>query len=240
MKIKELELYTSNLEVQTAFYSKTLELKIVEKTEKSVAFQIGTSILKLTYRETVTPYHYAINIPANQEKEALEWLKNRLEVLKDGDSEIQYFDFWDANAIYFYDKDNNIGEFIARKKLKNDTDKAFDKNSLLEISEIGLPTTDIQREYDILNKAMGIPIHSGSFDRFCSIGDENGLFIIINKDLKKDWYPTKDAPYSSNFSIQLEEKGCDYKFEYKKELSVKLFKKDRASIYGGFHLYVLK
>ncbi len=30
------------------------------------------------------------------------------------------------------------------------------------------------------------------------------------------------------------------KFEYKEDLSKELFKKDRASIYGGFHLYILK
>lgn len=30
------------------------------------------------------------------------------------------------------------------------------------------------------------------------------------------------------------------RFEYKKDLSAKLFKNDRASIYGGFHLYILK
>lgn len=218
MKIKQLELYTSNLKAQTDFYSKTLELKIVEQSDKSVSFQIGKSILKLTYRETVTPYHYAINIPANKEKEALEWLKSRLEVLKDGDSEIQYFDFWDANAIYFYDKDNNIGELIARKTLKNGTNKTFDQNELLEISEIGLPTTNIQREYEVLKEVMDTPIYSGSFERFCSVGDENGLFIIINKNLKKNWYPTKDVPHSSDFRISLEEHGRNYKFEYKKKV----------------------
>jgi S-adenosylmethionine-diacylglycerol 3-amino-3-carboxypropyl transferase len=30
------------------------------------------------------------------------------------------------------------------------------------------------------------------------------------------------------------------KFHYERETSERLFKQDRASIYGGFHLYVLK
>jgi S-adenosylmethionine-diacylglycerol 3-amino-3-carboxypropyl transferase len=30
------------------------------------------------------------------------------------------------------------------------------------------------------------------------------------------------------------------KFDYEKELSLELFKQDRAAIYGGFHLYVMK
>ncbi len=35
-------------------------------------------------------------------------------------------------------------------------------------------------------------------------------------------------------------KGLLEKFEYKEKLSKKLFKQDRASIYGGFHLYILR
>ena len=34
---------------------------------KLLLSQIGKSILKLAQREKFTPYHYAINIPANQE-----------------------------------------------------------------------------------------------------------------------------------------------------------------------------
>ena len=217
MIIKELELYTAQLEAQTEFYSKILGLKIIKQSEKSIAFKMGNSILRLTYRATFTPYHYAINIPKNKKKEALEWLKSRVDVLKDGDSEIQYFDFWDANAIYFYDNDKNIVELIARNTLDNESDTSFDVQQLIEISEIGLPTTNIKREYEFLNERTIIPIYSGNFERFCSVGDANGLFIIINKDLKKDWYPTQDKPHSSDFRIKFEEKGRNYRLEYKNE-----------------------
>lgn len=43
------------------------------------------------------------------------------------------------------------------------------------------------------------------------------------------------SPIEKSIPTQLLEK-----FEYEAELSEELFKKDRASIYGGFHLYVLK
>ena len=43
------------------------------------------------------------------------------------------------------------------------------------------------------------------------------------------------SPIESNLPKDLLEK-----FEYKNEQSKELFAKDRASIYGGFHLYLLK
>ncbi|MGI8640378.1 MAG: DUF3419 family protein [Pyrinomonadaceae bacterium] len=44
-----------------------------------------------------------------------------------------------------------------------------------------------------------------------------------------------DSPVETNLPQDL----CD-KFIYEKDLSKELFKQDRASIYGGFHLYILK
>lgn len=217
MKIQELEIYTPRLKAQTKFYSEILELDVIEKTNTSISFQIGESTLKLVQREKFTPYHYAINIPSNQEIDGLEWLKGRVEILKHENLTIQYFDFWNAYAIYFYDEDRNIVELIARKNLENNSNQPFDKNSLLEISEIGIPTFDITKEYNLLKNATGIPVHSGNLERFCAIGDENGLFIAINKKLKKEWFPTKDIPFSSDFIIKFIEKGNEFIFEYKEE-----------------------
>ncbi|MGB1219771.1 MAG: VOC family protein [Flavobacteriales bacterium] len=217
MKIQELEIYTPRLEEQTKFYSQVLELDSITKTNTSVSFQIGKSILKLIRRDEFTPYHYAINIPANQEVEALKWLKERVDVLKYENSMIQYFDFWNAYAIYFYDADKNIVELIARKNLENNSRKPFSKNALLEISEIGMPTFDINKEYKVLKEIADIAIHSGNLERFCALGDENGLFIAINKEEKKEWFPTKDKPFSSDFNIRFIEKGNEFTFQYKNE-----------------------
>lgn len=45
----------------------------------------------------------------------------------------------------------------------------------------------------------------------------------------------KSSPLEKNLPRDLLDK-----FEYKEEISKELFKQDRASIYGGFHLYILK
>lgn len=214
MKVKELEILTKNLEKQKEFYAEVLGLKTLAESAQKVSFPIGTSVLTLKESADFLPYHFAINIPSNQEKDALEWLEKRVEVIKDGDSKIQYFDFWDAYAVYFYDADQNIVEFIARRTLNQNSDKKFNRDSLLSISEIGLPTYDIAQEFKVLNDETGIPIYSGSMERFCAVGDENGLFIVINKALKKEWFPTQMEPMSAPFHIKFLENGNLHGFDY--------------------------
>ena len=117
MQIKELKIYSSKIKDQAEFYSKVLGLNIISFSEENVSLELGKSILSIEFKPETTPYHFAVNIPANKEVEALEWLKSRVEILKDGVNEIQDFDFWNAKAIYFYDKDKNIVELISRKNL---------------------------------------------------------------------------------------------------------------------------
>jgi catechol-2,3-dioxygenase len=154
------------------------------------------------------------NIRANKAKEAYKWLADRLTILKDGPHEIQDFQKWNAQAIYFYDADGNIVECIARRKLSNDSHTPFNPDSFLNISEIGIPVTNIAQIYKSLKATVDLPIYDGSFERFCAIGDENGLFIGINKEIK-DWFPTGDTAYSSAFEIKFIEQGISYFMEFK-------------------------
>ncbi len=212
MKINNLKLYSSNLSEQIAFYTETIGLNLIESSESEAVIKAGNSMLTLIKSDRFQPYHFAFNIPCNKEVEALEWLKARLQILKDGDSEIQDFQSWNAKAIYFYDQDRNIVELIARKNLNNHNTHLFNGDSILEISEIGLPVNNIEDIYNNINKITGMNIYSGTLDRFCAIGDENGLFICINKQLK-NWFPTGDIAYSSDFEINFTEKGSNYTLE---------------------------
>lgn len=216
MEIKKLKIYSSKIQEQADFYAEVLGLKIINRTDKHVSFEIGRSILEIEYKAATTPYHFAINIPGNKELEALKWLKSKVEILKDGKKEIQEFGSWNAKAIYFYDKDKNIVELIARKNLNNPSSEEFGIDQFIEISEIGLGTTDIEKEFSFLNSHTGIEIFDGGFDRFCAIGDENGLFIGINKKVK-DWFPTNDKVFSSDFMIQFIEQGKEYKIDYENQ-----------------------
>ena len=214
MKIKALKIFSSNFEEQVEFYTKRIGLKLLEQKAGEAMLAIGQSTLTLIKANQSKPYHFAINIPSNQEVEALDWLKQRVEILKDGKNEIQDFDFWNAKAIYFYDKDKNIVEFIARKNLKTESDEAFSSASLLEISEIGLPVSIVEATYQSIQTIANVPIFSGGFERFCAIGDEHGLFICIDKKVK-DWYPTGEKAYPADFELSFIQAGVAYALEFK-------------------------
>jgi len=208
MNIKELTIAAKHLEEQISFYTEILELPLLSSSEEMAEFSIGDSILKLTKTNDFTPYHFAFNIPSNKEYEALEWLRERVEILPDEDEELVVLDHWNARAIYFYDKDNNIVEFIARKDLDNASSEAFSSNLLLEISEIGAPVDSIQSIHDDIQAILPIPIYDGSMYRFCAMGDERGLFVVIDKNIK-NWFPTNEEAYSSYFKVLLHsEKEC--------------------------------
>lgn len=203
MEIKELKLFTNNIDKQKNFYSKILELEEIKSfSENEISYKIGNSILKFIKRDQVTPYHFAMNIYSNQEQEALVWLKERVSILKNGKEEIQYFESWNAKAIYFYDEDKNIVEFIARKNLKHNSKEVFSSKSLLEISEIGLPTDSIEKIFKKLNNEIGLSIYSGSFEEFCAIGDEKGLIVCVDQ-IKKKWFPIDDQAFVSDFEAEI-------------------------------------
>jgi len=210
MKIKELILFTNNLDLQIDFYSTVLELPIEISTPEFTSFRIGESILTFKYRNDTTPYHFAFNIPSNKEKEALYWLKERVDILGFDDEEIIHFSNWNAKAIYFYDLDKNIVEFISRKNMDLDSEQKFSSKEIFNIGEIGLHSENIEETIHKLNDIKKTTIYSGDLERFCAVGDENGLFIVANSKLKK-WFPTGDEIYESDFIV----KG-DFNFEFKK------------------------
>ncbi|QCX38654.1 VOC family protein [Aureibaculum algae] len=216
MLIKELQLYSSNLKAQADFYIKVLGVTCIARNDQYVSLQMGNSILTIVYKPEAKPYHFAITIPAHKEVEALAWLKARVVIEQEGSNEIIDFTAWNAKAMYFYDPDKNIVELIARNNLKNTVPEPFDTSQFLEISEIGVPTVTIEKVYTQLNAVTGIQIYDGSFDRFCAIGDERGLFICINPKVK-DWFPTNDKAFASAFEIMVVEHQKTYRMQYEDE-----------------------
>ena len=209
MKIKELILFTQNLKAQIEFYSKVLEFEMIACDKVSCSFKMGSSILTFVTKENSKPYHFAFNIPSNKENEASIWLKERVSLLPHEGEEIIDFESWNARAMYFYDTDMNIVEFISRKNLNKNSNSPFSPKSILNISEMALASTNIKETVAILNSINPIKKYSGDFERFCAIGNEDGLFILANPLLKK-WFPTDDEIEQSDFKI----KG-DFNFEFK-------------------------
>lgn len=214
MTIQELSLCTCNLQKLHSFYSETLGCETAFEIETSFRIQIGDTTLTFTERETATPYHFAINIPSNQIQGAVDWLKQRVSILPGYGSEIVDFSSWKAKSVYFYDSDRNIVELISRERLNVHRNDSFDAAQFLGISEIGLPVEDIESTYSTLKTFAPFPIFSGSFDTFCAVGDDQGLFIIIDKN-KKDWFPTEDPANSSDLEIFGKNNGTIFRFHFR-------------------------
>jgi len=213
MLINQLQLYTGKLEEQHYFYNRVLGLELLEKETDSFLLKAGHSKLRFIKSEQNCYYHFAFNIPSFQSREALQWLKERVEILKDENgNEIVGFVNWNAEAIYFLDSSGNIVEFIARKNLELSCAEKFSSKSIFGISEIGLPTEDVAATFHLLKHqiAQALPRgrtlqkYWGNFENFCAAGDEQGLFIIVNQR-KKLWYPTQTPalpfPFQLGFSI---------------------------------------
>lgn len=181
-RFPEITLYTSMLEEQLEFYSKTLGFPIIESTKTQFSVQLGDSVLRFKEATDGTSpfYHYAINIPSNKHVKAQKWLEEKTPLLGGG---YFYFDFWDATAIYFKDPAGNIGELIARHTLDNDREGEFGVSDLLCVSEIGVPVDDPSELAQELKSAYNLGTLGGNM----FIGDENGLFVAV--PIGRNWFP---------------------------------------------------
>ena len=216
MKIEFLKLFSSNIQEQFQFYDEVLGLPVKKVSEENFQVKLPQSTLEFQQKENATPYHVAFHIPAGQEEKALAWLEERVEILRDGDQKIIDFPAWKAKSMYFYDKDKNILEFISRSHLYEPASGEFSSEGILGISEIGLATGDVHEKFNFLNDNFGLTKFTGDYEHFCATGDDEGLFIIINK-AQKDWIPVGDKAFSSEFDIKISVQNAIFGASYKNE-----------------------
>ena len=208
MKILEIEIQTDNIKETETFYSEILGLQLVNKNQNSISFKAGQSKLTFIKSDNINPkYHFAFNIPNNKLEEAILWAKSRLRLIEnDENGIIANFESWNANAIYFYDNNNNIVEFIARFDLENSTEKPFDISVIESISEIGIVTDKPLDLAETLIESYNLVYFNKSkkSEKFAALGNDNGLFIIVETNRK--WYPTeqKAKKYFSRIKIEVD------------------------------------
>lgn len=216
MKIEYLKVYSQKIEEQKRFYRDVLELSVSENNESSFKVHIGFSQLEIEEKKDATPYHLAFHIPPQREQAALEWIEKRTTILKNEGDKIVDFPAWKAKSLYFYDPDNNILEFISRRDLYPPQSGEFSSEEILGISEVGLATNNVEEKFSFLNENFGLEKYSGDYERFCAVGDDEGLFIIINKD-QKDWIPTGDKAYASPFELKLSVEKAIFGAQFRNE-----------------------
>lgn len=142
MKISQIQIKTNDIKRTRTFYQSVLDLFIFKNDQNSLIIRVGDSVLKFVEDSQFNSiYHIAFNIPKNQLEEAIKWCKNKVDLISIEDKNvITHFENWNAHAVYFYDNNGNLLEFIARHDLDNEQGGKFTGASILNISEIGIVT----------------------------------------------------------------------------------------------------
>lgn len=218
MKIKELNLFTNNLELEKTFYSKALGFNILKESYDSFTLKIGWSKLTFTKSNESYKYHYCFLIPSNKLKDALVWIEKRVPVLDiDNGRKMQHFETWNADSFYFYDASENVAEFIVRHDLKNQTNKPFSIDDVICVNEIGLPTTSIEDTNTILKKELDSYFWKGDKLNFGTNGTQEGLFLLPNYKTRTTWFPTTLNIGPAPFKAIIENNDILYDFEFLNE-----------------------
>jgi catechol-2,3-dioxygenase len=189
MEILELRLTTSALAAQRTFYEELLGLHVLAETANSFTLHVGST--RLIFQATTQgkpTYHVAFNIPPEKMAQAKEWLATRATLLmRDGQDEFN-FTSWNAKSVYFFDPAGNVLEFIARQGVSGKAEGPFGPADFLCVSEIGLPVDDVPARAAELITMLGIEPYKDQYDVFAPLGDEHGLFIVVN--IGRAWFPT--------------------------------------------------
>lgn len=201
MNIIEITIQTDNLAETVKFYAEILELRLTSHDQNSVSFAAGKSILRFIQSEKLNPnYHFAFNIPKNKLEESISWITKKVDLINNPENGIvANFEGWNAKAIYFYDNNANILEFIARFDLDNNSEEPFSSSSILSISEIGMVTDSPMKLSDYIMEEYKLGIYEKGFrtEKFVALGNSDGLFIIAATN--RIWYPTAQ-PARKSFS----------------------------------------
>lgn len=176
------------------FYGDTLGLPVDHEQAGEIAFRVGESRLVFVSGAGTPRYHFAFNIPENQLEAARDWITQFVHLIPGDDgSPILHFPAWNAHSIYFYDPLGNVGELIARHGLPTASQVPFSAASLLNISEIGIPSPDVLGDATRWSERVGESFYLGnSSENFTAIGDEYGLLIVVS--VGREWYPRSGVP----------------------------------------------
>jgi hypothetical protein len=129
--------------------------------------------------------HFAINV--GRFEDAVAWAHGQ-EGAEFVEEDVPFPD-WRARSAYYYDPAGNLVELIARERAPGD-------ELLLEVSEVGLPVTDVGAAVSFLEAELGLSHFSGNRSDFSAVGDDHGLFIVV--PVGRMWLfsdrPAADAP----------------------------------------------
>ncbi|HYY02853.1 MAG TPA: hypothetical protein VE736_03115 [Gaiellaceae bacterium] len=151
-------------------------------------------------------YHFALLVPGNRFDEALAWARARTQLLPDGESGDEVFDFdnWSAYACYFHDPAGNIVELIAHRGIgETNAQGEFRATELIGLSELGL-VGDAQAMADSLRQNLGMELWDGTLDvpgALAFVGERARTLILAPPG--RGWLPTGRAAERHDLEVVL-------------------------------------
>ena len=189
MNIVELQVHAADLRALDAFYEAVLGLSRTLHEPSKSAYQIGRSRLVFMRDASFAGrYHIAFDVPNNQFDQARAWIEARVPLVEANDGATMFHSHtWNADQCYFLDPAGNILEIIARHTARTAAHETFSSASLLAISEVGLACGNVPATTTWFRTMLGLPAYHDQSPTFAPVGDEAGLFIVVQNG--REWFP---------------------------------------------------
>jgi catechol 2,3-dioxygenase-like lactoylglutathione lyase family enzyme len=187
MHIAEVRLASADIDAQRRLYVDTLGLDELDAPPNALALRIGQGTLVFA-RGAPSPQHVAFRIPSAAYADALDWLGGRTALLPNAEGGREHpFPDWNADAMYFRDRDGNVLELIAHHDLPEPYEPPFRPGDLLAIGEVGVPVDDMPGFLSDVGRRHGIRRWSGDGVGFAAAGDKRGSLIVVPRG--RPWHP---------------------------------------------------
>jgi hypothetical protein len=195
VRITQITLATAEPIAQRNFWGSTLGLP-VRTSDGATEVHLRRSTIRFEPATDGTNprYHFAINVPRDSIREAAAWLGARHELLAfhgdpDVDEGATIVHFRGVSSLYFLDAGGNVVELMANPHLEDELEAAFGPDSLLEIAEIGVATTDTATTRAMIEDVFGAHVLWGGREgwRLAAIGDDRGVVIVAAAG--RGWIP---------------------------------------------------
>lgn len=190
--ISELRLQTRKIAALESFYGQDLGLPTRRNGGELEIDAGATRIVFAAVAEGNPFYHFAFNIPENKLKSAVQWQKQRTELVRRNEQDVVHFSKWNADSVFFRDPAGNLLEYIARHDLKNAAKGDFSAADILYASEIGLVVDDVPKTVAAAKAELNLGIYRDNSRSFASIGSEHALLVVVQRDRK--WFPARERP----------------------------------------------
>ncbi len=218
MRFIKLRLYSNTLDLEKKFYTEDLGFEMIDEGPNHFSIKIGWTELCFERSENKHIYHYCFLIPSNQLHAGLKWMEERTEIIEiEKGRKTQYFESWNAESFYFHDASGNLAEFIVRYNLNNEVNEDFSQTAVVGLNEIGLPTSDIIRSQNELQKLLSTAAWKGDTHRFGTHGDQEALILLPNYKVKDKWFPTEQNIQPEPFQAWIKNDGKVYHLSIENE-----------------------